>query len=132
MVAAHELGHALTWHQAGIPIARITLRGEDRVRGWTELDGKEITSHEEMRSYLVGILAGEVAGTRWCSEHRIPRRAQHCDFDRAHYRQYRRAPLAIGLSGSELRAAARQAVGAHWSRIERLAVQLADRGTLRL
>jgi hypothetical protein len=76
MVAAHEMGHALTWHHAGIAVAHVVLRGEERVRGWTELDGGEITSRDEMRDYLVGVLAGEVAGDRWCDEHRIRRRAQ--------------------------------------------------------
>lgn len=131
MVAAHELGHALVWRALGIQVVRITVRGEDRVRGWTELDGGTITSREEMRAYLIGVLAGGVAGGRWCDEYHIRRAAQDCEFDQINYRRQRRDPLAHALRNGELRRAAQVAVARRWAEIERLAPRLAQRGTLR-
>lgn len=133
LVAAHELGHALVWKAAGFEVVELRVSGSERVRGWTGLDGREMKTVQETADYLTGILAGKIAGDRWCDENRIPLRAHDsCDFDQDQYRAVLKDPLAVSLRDVDLRRAARERVHDLWSKIERHAPQLAERGTLRL
>lgn len=131
LVAAHELGHATVWNTAGIVVTSIWLRGRGRrTEGCVEIAKRELDA-EEWRGWLAGLLAGEVAGDRWCDLHRL-RYPTECPWDMREFRWGMRQPLARGLTVVELRTEARRRVQVEWPRILRLGPQLASRGTVAL
>jgi hypothetical protein len=134
VVAAHELGHGLIWKAADFPVGSLWIRGEsdDWMRGATEMGGNLIRDTEHMAEYLVGLLAGHIAGERWRDEYRVRERMHGNVGDEATYRQMMRADMSQPLRRADLTLTAQRAVSVHWGEIERLAPLLAERGTLRL
>lgn len=134
VVAAHELGHGLVWHTADFPVGKLWIRGDDddSMRGFTELGGNTISSTERMVEYLVGLLAGHIAGERWRDEYRVRGRMHSNVGDEDTYRQMMRHDISKPIRRNEVVRIAERAVTTHWCDIERLAPLLAERGTLRL
>jgi hypothetical protein len=131
VIAAHELGHAILWDNAGFTITSIRIRDTGpRTRGFVELDGGEMTSVSETRNYLAGVLAGKIAGQRMAGLSNLGPGVQSCSFDEENYRKQMKDPLAASLRDCDIRAEAERKVTAHWPRIHALAHLLAERGTL--
>ena len=134
LIATHELGHAIVWKAGGLHIKSIRVR-----KGWcsnsaVELDlGKTTWTPETGRIYLVGMLAGREADAYWCEITGQRHNERHSADDMAAFHRYRRQTTwAKGTPERPFRAEARAAVQEHWSTIERLAPQLASRGTVAL
>lgn len=133
VVAAHELGHAFAWQDAGVGFGMIRVWGHGRsTEGVVPVDGRRLRNAEQLRLYLIGLYAGSAASERWCDLAGMRHPASGCRHDLATARQMRRHPWARNLTDGELRTGARRAVGRHWSRIHRLAPKLADRGQIRI
>lgn len=131
VVAAHELGHLVGYQLAGLTIHEVRVLGEgDAAEGYVRLDPRGARGAHQARAYMVGLLAGRVAGVRWCELHGVAHRDDACTTDRTLYRRFRTHPLVRDVPDAEFRAAAQQLVRTHWPRIARLAPRLARRGWL--
>lgn len=135
VVAAHELGHAFAFREAGQTISEIRVLGHGaNVEGYTELNNPVIIGVEQGFAFLVGILAGRAAGERWCEIHDYTRPGPAaCRTDRRLYvKVCREHPELRPFTASQVRASARKLVRARWRQIERLGPRLALRGTVTL
>lgn len=129
-VAYHEIGHAIAWHTAGIPIVEIKLRTKlfGGVDGWVTTDNSRITTSEQGRNYLVGLLAGCEVSRRWSDENNRRHRESRCSHDIALFHKLaRKHPHVEGLTERELRPVARRLVRENWTKIARCAEALAHR-----
>jgi hypothetical protein len=130
-VAAHELGHYLTWTQAGLPIKTIWVAGRgDEAAGNVEVPRMTARDDIQYRAYVVGVLAGRQADMRWCREHDLEVHEYRFRSDMKVYRRLRRDRRVRDVTDAELTAEARQIVNANWRRIIRLAPTLARHGHL--
>ncbi len=133
LIAAHELGHALTWHALGFTVDEIWIKGHGRsAHGYVWLDitkAKPWTVRHE-RDYHIGLFGGREAQQRWCEDHNIPFDEYACAEDMAIHRKRRRTRLGGQVHPGEAKAEARRLVRAHWRRIVHLAPSLATRGSL--
>ncbi|MFE0314551.1 hypothetical protein, partial [Amycolatopsis sp. NPDC058986] len=137
MVAAHEVGHLVAWRIAGWTVTQVRLEGRGaNTTGTTSIDRKQqFANLDHHRGYVVGLLAGIAAGERWCTDHNLSL-AEHrsgCAVDLDVYRPARRDLQNAGderPTTSKLRADARGLVNTHWRLITRLAIRLAQRGSL--
>ena len=131
--AAHELGHALTWHVLGFQVDRICVKGRgDSARGQVTIDipkNKPRTVELE-RGIHIGLLAGREAQLRWCDETGLPFDERGCADDMAQHRRRRSAELNRELKTSALQAEARTLLRSHWRRLARLTPVLAAQGSL--
>jgi hypothetical protein len=133
VVAAHELGHALTWAAAGMPIVKIWVDGYgEQAHGYVRLDRKKLKDAAEARDYLVGMLAGRAADIRWCDEHGLTHHEYTCADDLASFRKSRKHPWVRDIPDSEFYTAARIVVRQHWPQICRLAPRLSRHGSIQL
>jgi hypothetical protein len=130
-VAAHELGHYLTWTQAGLPIKTIWIAGRgDEAAGNVEVPRMTARDDTQYRAYVVGILAGRQADMRWCRENDLEFHEYRFRSDMRSFRRFRKKPYIRDVSNAELQAEARQVVNVNWPRIVRLTPTLARRGHL--
>lgn len=130
-VAAHELGHYLTWTQAGLPIKTIWVAGRgDEAAGNVEVPRMTARDDTQYRAYVVGVLAGRQADMRWCREHDLEFHEYRFRSDMKVYRRLRRDHSVRDITDAELTTEARQIVNANWRHIIRLAPTLARRGHL--
>jgi hypothetical protein len=122
IIAAHELGHAVSAYAHGIGVTKIEM-------GMTHLDLPDVIgpgmTREELIGWLVGCWAGYEAEKLWawrvggeavwsCSKQ-----------DRRNFRDTRKL---VGLSEGKARSAARAIVRKEWARIRNLAPTLARQG----
>lgn len=135
VVAAHELGHALAFREAGQTISEIRVMGHGAsVEGYTDLSNSVINGIEQGVAFLVAILAGRAAGERWCeiNDYTRPGPAA-CRTDRRLYAKVRREhPELAPFTTAKVMPRARKLVRARWRQIERLGPRLAARGTVTL
>jgi len=132
-VSAHELGHAIAWSAAGMPIVDIWVKGHgEQAHGYVRLDGRKLRDAAEARDYLVGMLAGRAASIRWCDEHGLTHHEHTCADDLASFRKSRQHPWVRDIPDREFHAAARLVVRQHWPRIIRRAPQLSCRGSIQI
>lgn len=133
--AAHELGHAIVWTGAGLPIAEICVTGRGaNVEGYTQLGKYRMRDQDQALLFQVGLMAGWAAGDLWARHHPAvtqPRSANAHD-DRAFRRYQRQALWVRGYSMREARHEAARLARAAWPQIARLAPRLAQRGTVML
>ncbi|AHH98292.1 hypothetical protein [Kutzneria albida] len=131
--AAHELGHMLVWQAFSFGIAGVTVTGfGDQVEGWTHLtdQGKNLTSPERCRLYLVGLLAGREADMRWARHSRRPFQEKHSKWDLREFQRIHRHPWVCDITVNVLRAQAHDAIACHWPQIVRMAPSLARKGSV--
>ena len=132
-VAAHELGHAIAWKEAGLAATAIRVLGHgDRAQGYVRIENRLIYDADAARAYLAGLLAGREAGIRWCEENGLTHYEHTCHTDLNNFRQQRRTPLGRQVSVGQARATARLIVRANWCLIVRLAPRLALQGRITL
>lgn len=130
-VAHHELGHYTTWYALGFNIVEIRVQGHgEDTDGYVSLGRPRLATPERVRAYLVGLLAGRESDLRYCTQTGAKFREYHSSSDLRVFRRLHRHRWARDTTASELRAEACAAVRGNWDRIERLAVRLAERGTL--
>lgn len=131
IVSAHEIGHAIAWSVAGMPIVAIWVEGRGPgAHGYVKLDGKKLRNANETRDYLIGLLAGRAAGIRWCESHGLTHHDYTCADDLTKFRQGRQHRWVRHIPDSEFHTAARLLVRQHWPRIARLAPELSRRGSV--
>jgi len=133
MICAHELAHATVFRDVGFRPESITVRGTGRrTVGAVDCGRATLGTTSRIRDYLIGVLAGTIAGNRW-RETYAPRLPFDESAEDAHNLRWAvRLPLARELSTNDLRHEARVRVGERWAEITRLAPVLAERGTIRL
>ena len=133
--AAHEVGHGVVHHLAGIPIREMRIWPQRQ--GWAGVCTPAVTriTDEQVPCYQVGLMAGAAAAYRFLTRYTDlgPRRAREVaeagahhdlpDFDRLH-RQHRDG-ASIGLP--EARRLAAALVDRHGRRIDQLTLTLATR-----
>ena len=132
VVAAHELGHALTWHALGFLVDTIWIKGHgDSAHGEVMIDITKVKpwTYDHERDFHVGLLGGREAHQRWCDETGMPFLERHCAEDMAQLRR-RRSELGGQTTPRAIRTSARQLVRSHWRRVVLLAPVLARRGSL--
>jgi hypothetical protein len=132
MVAAHELGHAVVWLVTGTRVVSIEVTGRGRgTEGTVQLVASDrLTTVDDCRSYLLGILAGREAEDRWYQATDTRPVLDGCAHDRRAFDHINRRPWGVTESRAELRHQARQLVRQHWPTIARHAPRLARRGRL--
>lgn len=130
-VAAHELGHMVTWEHAGFRIQtiRVTGRGTS-TQGLVHVDRGLLRDPGEVRAWLVGLLAGREAEQRWCDQTGSAFIEAGSGEDLAQFRKWRRHEWARRLTERELRIEARQCIRTRWRQIVRLTPRLAHAGRL--
>jgi hypothetical protein len=127
--AAHELGHAVVDLAGGIAVAGITLNTRSGVGVTTVGTDLDRAGDPELWSaYLIACVAGYEAERLWSARHggRVYRVQSATDF--ANFLRYRRR--GNRLSEGAARAAARSILRREWTRVERLAPELARSGRL--
>jgi hypothetical protein len=133
LIAAHELGHALTWHALGFTVDEIRVVGRgDSAHGWVWLKHTKdsLSTLEKERAYHAGLLAGREAELRWCDENRMKFVEYTCAGDMDNLRRRRRTTFGRQVSHSAATSDARRLIRSKWGRIVRLAPLLAARGSL--
>lgn len=130
--AAHELGHALVWQHAGLPIHKIRINGKGTgVWGFVEISRPRMKDATQARLYQVGLMAGRAAGARWGAKHGVRQPGGACSTDESEFRWFaRHSEWVRDLSRGQALAEATRLVRARWSQIERLAPLLARDGRL--
>nr|WP_042190903.1 hypothetical protein [Kibdelosporangium sp. MJ126-NF4]CEL19682.1 hypothetical protein [Kibdelosporangium sp. MJ126-NF4]CTQ94518.1 hypothetical protein [Kibdelosporangium sp. MJ126-NF4] len=133
--AAHELGHLRVWRAAGITVAyaKITGHGPD-VSGRAHTGRQTLTTLDQARAYLVGLLAGEQAEIIWCDQNgtRYNDTAAVGDMERYHtFRRRYHATLPPSFTLTDLKRDAAAAVRKQWRAIERQIPTLARNGRIR-
>lgn len=130
-VAAHELGHMITWEVLGLAVKEALVWGHGtEAEGRVRLNDQRLRNPAECRDYLFGLLAGREADIQWC---RTTGRTFHphtCSGDLKVFRAMRKHQWVSDIPDAEFRANARGLVLTHWRRITRLAPVLARRGSL--
>jgi hypothetical protein len=132
VVAAHELGHAITWRAAGFDIDEIWVKGRGAAAHghvWIVQTEDQIRTVADERAVQAGLLAGRVAQHRWC-DHANTAIDISCEIDEQYYRARRRSPLGRRVSRTAARNDARRLVRAHWRAIACLTPVLASAGRL--
>lgn len=133
LVAVHELAHAVLRRDQGIAPASIRIKDDGRfLYGIVEYPPFRVVTAAEMGTYVVGALAGDIAGNRWRDVYapRLP--TDQSEVDAGNVRWAMRQKLAAGLDLAELRGRARDEVTRYWAEITRLAPRLATVGSIRL
>lgn len=132
IVAAHEVGHLIAFQLADVTITEVRLFGSRiRAEGYVQVDDVDRPRDAaQAHAVLVGVFAGVAAGRRWCDRHGLTHLVGEDVHDRVAYRDLRRKPLFRDVDRAEAVADACRLVRRHWSRIERLAPVLAERGFL--
>jgi len=128
IIAAHEIGHAMAFHAAGIEVNECVIGSDGD--GITEIEDPDDSQHH---GYLIGLMGGSAGEQLWCAEfgQSLPAYCRTYTGDeklfKQHQRQFREA-RAIGMSGA--RRAARKIIIAEKKRFRQLVEQLARRGEL--
>ncbi|MFC0540664.1 hypothetical protein [Kutzneria chonburiensis] len=132
IVAAHEVGHLIAFQLADMTITEVRLVGSRiRAEGYVQIeDADQPHDAAQAHAVLVGVLAGVAAGHRWCDRHGLTHLVGEDVHDRAAWLDLRPKPLFRDVDRRQALADARRLVRQHWSRIERLAPVLAERGFL--
>lgn len=121
IIAAHELGHAVSARAHGIGLTSIVM-------GLTTLDlpddDRDYT-HDQWVGWLVGCWAGFEAEKLWASRVGGKADRRQCRTDIRNFRADRKK---IGISEGMARSAARAIVRRDWKRIRDLAPTLARQG----
>jgi hypothetical protein len=130
--AAHELGHALVWQHAGLPVHKIRISGKGSgVSGFVEIGRPRMKDATQARLYQVGLMAGRAAGARWGERHGVRQPGGACSADESAFRWFARHNECVrDLSRGQALAQATRLVRARWSHIQRLAPQLAAEGRI--
>jgi hypothetical protein len=128
--AAHEIGHAVAIHHAGIPIRRIRIQPA-RPDGWTGDCApavKQIPA-QQLPGWQVGLMAGEAAIYRflltYATHTRREARTMAETSARHDLADFRRLRVKGGLTLAEARAQATALVERHSARIDQLTIRLA-------
>ncbi|RSN32232.1 hypothetical protein DL990_20165 [Amycolatopsis sp. WAC 01416] len=129
--AAHELGHAWVWKDAGFTVTEIRFLGDE---GWVSLAKVRESDWDQraIRDYAVGCWAGFEAEERWRREHRLkPARRGHAAHDIKVFKNFAKE-LKPALSEGKARSLARDRVARRWSQIQRQAPVLVRDGRISL
>jgi hypothetical protein len=132
LVAAHELGHAITWRTLDLPVTAIRVKGHGIfLRGRVSLDIANVTPWglREERAWHIGLFGGREAQQRWCDEFGMRFDDSACAEDMDKHRSRRRTSHGV-IRSRDVEAEARRLVGRHWARLVRLAPDLATHGSL--
>lgn len=135
--AAHEAGHALACHHAGIDIAEIVLWQQGDSIGGHVIPSSDHLDEDQYDGQLVALVAGHEAEARWLTDHggyRTLGFRDHsgalsvsrggCCTDLANFRRLRRKGTG-SLAEPTARAQARALLIRRWPHLERLALRLA-------
>jgi hypothetical protein len=129
--AAHEVGHALAFHHAGIPVRAMHIR-PIRDGGWSGGCDPAVRQIpiDQVPGWQVGLMAGEAAVYRFLRRHARNRHSQARDLAehgaRHDLTEFRRTRGRGGLPLAEARAQAAALVERHSARIDQLTIRLAS------
>ena len=100
------------------------------IHGWVSIDTKTIKTVDHVRAFLIGMLAGCEAHSRWADENNKIHWEGGCQYD---YSQVawvlKNDPLAKGMTVRNLKPQARRVIRDNWTTITKHAEELARRGT---
>lgn len=127
--AAHELGHAWVWKDAGLTITEIRFTGDTGWVSFAKIRDKD-WNDTVAREYCVGCWAGFEAEVRWLREHRAGRAHRgESAHDIKNFKHVARK-LKPALSEGKARSLARDRVARRWSQILRQAPVLVRDGRI--
>lgn len=128
--AAHEIGHGVAFHTAGIPIRRMHIRPGPPADGWAGAcdPGVDQIPASQVAGWQVGLMAGEAAVYRfarhYCGYSATEAQALAQDGARHDAAEFRGADLSV-LTLAQARTRAAALIDRHSGRIDRLTLRLA-------
>lgn len=134
IMAAHEAGHALVFHESGVRVVDCTIHPEDE---WG-LTNVEDPADDQLHGFLIGIAAGAAGEKQWCETYgqKLPRhwrngRSYGADLADFHtFRRRHRETRGLGFHKAER--LARVILRDNAKRFRALTEQLARDGELKI